>query len=653
MKLKWVHIKNYRSCKDVRIDFGPMHAIVGANNAGKSSILRALDFLFNPSKGKIDEEAFWNGNTEEQIWIEGFFDDLTAQELANDKLRPYLTPENTFHIARSASVVATEEGSSADDKIAISQHYCTPVPKYEWLQTAKIIGKNIDDWWSNPDSLKLDNGTSFAEYVGNKKPRVGEWKAKSEQFMKAYSDHITLATAWADNPQGYSGVLKGTLPHFIFVPAVKEASDEAKVTKTNPFGQILYKILESVSSVQKETIEGILKTVEKQLNRSGGDERIDSIRKTETRLNQLLGDYMSCDLEIEFQSPTIETLITSPQLFANDGYRNIISNKGHGLQRAIIFSILRCYSEQVTGIGVEKKKPMIFAVEEPELYMHPQAQRSIRRAFRAIADGGDQVLFTTHSSLLVDVAYFDEVVRMESKKLMIEGKERLSSKAWQLSMDKMLVDIKTRISTITPTDSSIRELYAHAYHPNRSEGFFAKKVLLVEGATEQYTLPIYADACKHYFDMLNISVVDCGGKGQMDRLYRVFNELGIPCYLLFDYDKSNPDKNIIKKSKELLSLIGENTDLNDAITIKDKYAYFPNTWETDLREETQNIETLTAEARELLGLQKDSGKPLVARYIAKKLTSEETPIVPESIKGIIEKAVSVKWEKSCLETPEQ
>ncbi len=26
MKLKWIHIKNYRSCKDVRIELGPMQA---------------------------------------------------------------------------------------------------------------------------------------------------------------------------------------------------------------------------------------------------------------------------------------------------------------------------------------------------------------------------------------------------------------------------------------------------------------------------------------------------------------------------------------------------------------------------------------------------------------------------------------------------
>ena len=103
-------------------------------------------------------------------------------------------------------------------------------------------------------------------------------------------------------------------------------------------------------------------------------------------------------------------------------------------------------------------------------------------------------------------------------------------------MEAMIDDLKARRG-VKATSDSMRQLYSHAYHPNRSEGFFAKSIILVEGATEQYSLPIYAEAVGHPFDSLNISVVDSGGKGTMDRLYRIFNELGIPCFMLFDYDK--------------------------------------------------------------------------------------------------------------------
>ena len=131
----------------------------------------------------------------------------------------------------------------------------------------------------------------------------------------------------------------------------------------------------------------------------------------------------------------------------------------------------------------------------------------------------------------------------------------------------------------------------------------------------------------------------------MDRLYRIFNELGIPCYIVFDYDKNNEDKNIIEKSKELLGLVEEDTGPPEHILITDKVACFPNKWETDLSHEVDNFEKLTAEARKVLGIQTDTGKPLIARYLAKKLISQDPLLIPNSIIKILEKAVAIKWEK--------
>jgi len=137
----------------------------------------------------------------------------------------------------------------------------------------------------------------------------------------------------------------------------------------------------------------------------------------------------------------------------------------------------------------------------------------------------------------------------------------------------------------------------------------------------------------------------------MDRLFRIFNELHIPCYLLFDYDSGNSDKNITDKSKELLALAGESQDVPQSLLVADGVACFPKKWEVDLKGEIPDSDTLVAEARKELGLSDDTGKPLTARYVARKLTSRNPPVVPPSLKSIIEKAVAVAWEKSCLQVP--
>ncbi len=655
MKLAYLHIQNFRSCRDVSLEIGSMHALVGANNAGKSSVLRALDFLFNPSTKSLNEESFWSKDTNLEIRVEAIFTDLTDKE--KEALGAYLKADDTFHIARSAKMGTSGESDSdqGEDKIVIGQHYKKPEPEPEWLQESHINGNNIKEWWKKKEQLVV-NGISFADFLGcTKEPKVNDWKEKAKEFVSTYADKIPMKDAWIDNPKGYANVLKGTLPFFVLVPAVRDVTEEAKASKSSPFGKLLFAILDTVKQEKKSKIEGILAEVAKQMNRSGGAERVDLIAETEKQLNELLTDFFAgCDLEIEFQTPTLELLLSAPKLYVDDGFRNAVENKGHGLQRAVIFTILRRYAEYMTSSVEGKKRNLILAVEEPELYMHPQAQRTIRRVFRRIAEGGDQVFFSTHSSLLVDVAYFDEIIRMEGIIEKTDGKKTMVSKAWQLPMPKMIQDLEARFpktkGSVTP--ESMRDLYSHAYNPRRNEGFFASKIVLVEGPTEEYSLPIYADALPNCaFDPQGVSVVECGGKGSMDRLFRIFNELHIPCFMLFDYDKDNSDKDIINKSKELLALAGESQDVPSSLLVADRVACFPSKWETDLKSEIPSADSLEDEARKELGLSNDTGKPLIARYIARKLVSKSPPAVPPSLKKIIEKAVKVTWGKSCLQVP--
>ena len=658
MKLTHLRILNFRSCRDVFLELGWMHVLVGANNAGKSAVLRALDFLFNPSTKSLNEESFWSKDTSLEIRVEAVFSDLTDKE--KEALGSYLKTDGTFHMARSARMGAKSGESESDseqgeDKIGIGQHYKKSVPALGWLQESNITGNNIKEWWIKKDQMTVD-GVSFADVLGGTKaPSVADWKEKAKEFITAHADKIPMQEAWTDNPKGYANVLKGTLPFFVLVPAVRDVAEESKGTKSSPFGKLLYAILDTVTQEKTAKIEGILAELSKQMNRAGGDERVPLIADTEKQLNTLLTDFFAgCDLEIEFATPTLEVLLSAPKLYVDDGFRNAVENKGHGLQRAVIFTILRRYAEYMTSAPDGKKRNLILAVEEPELYMHPQAQRTIRRVFRKISEGGDQVIFSTHSSLLVDVAYFDEIIRLEISLENIGSTKTTTSRAWQLPMSKMIEDIETRLPKLKGrvTSESMRDQYSHAYNPRRNEGFFASKIILVEGVTEEYSLPIYADALPNCaFDPQGISVVECGGKGTMDRLFRIFNELHIPCYLLFDYDSGNSNKNITDKSKELLALAGESQYAPQSLLVADGVACFPKKWEVDLRGEIPDSDTLVAEARKELGLSDDTGKPLIARYVARKLTSQNPPVVPPSLRSLIEKAVAVAWKKSCLQAP--
>ena len=260
MKLTQLRIQNFRSCRDVSLEIGDMQALVGANNAGKSAVLRALDFLFNPSTKSLNEESFWNKDATLEIRVEGIFTGLKEKE--KEALAGCLKADGTFHMARSAKMVAKTGESDADDgeeKITIGQHYKQPIPKLEWLQESKANGDNVTEWWKTKDQLVI-NGVSFADsWTGvTKKPSVGEWKEKAKQFVAANAASIPMDDAWIDNPKGYANVLKATLPFFILVPAVRDVTEESKGTKASPFGKLLFAILNSVAADKKTKIDLIL-----------------------------------------------------------------------------------------------------------------------------------------------------------------------------------------------------------------------------------------------------------------------------------------------------------------------------------------------------------------------------------------------------------
>lgn len=638
MKLKTLRIQNLRCCKDVSIELDSMHALVGANNAGKSTILKALDFLFNPSTSKVSDEAFWKKDTTLEIRVEARFVDLTDSE--KEALRSCLLADDSFHFARTAATKIDEEADAdTDGKISISQQYESLSPKYPWLVESSINAKAIETWLKSPAELVV-NGRSFHQFLSGAKA-VGAWKEKAASFVSSYLRHGDFESQWIDNPKGFPNVLKANLPHFELIPAVRDVADESKVLKTNPFGRLIHEIVRTFEDDLKREISEKLKETTRRLNREGQAERLATIVEVEESMKEFLSDVMPADLEIEFQSPSIETLLTTPRIYVDDGFKGSIEGKGHGLQRAVIFSILRSYAKLITTKKEQGKRTLILGVEEPELYMHPTAQRTIRRVLRTIADNGDQVIFSTHSPLLVDVAYFDEIVRVESGTK--EGDR--GAKVFQLTMQAMIDDIETRHPSRKGQVSAgaMRERYGHAYTPTRNEGFFAKQVILVEGQTESYCLPIYARALGHEFDTLGLAVIDCGGKNQIDRLYRIFNELGIACYVVFDYDKNNSDA--VDASVQLLKFLNQCPDPPTEVQILDTHTCFVETWEKDLHPEIADIDQLLISASQYLGR---CGKPLQARYVATHLTKTDPPTVPATLKSIIAQAVNTKRAASCL-----
>ena len=90
------------------------------------------------------------------------------------------------------------------------------------------------------------------------------------------------------------------------------------------------------------------------------------------------------------------------------------SNLGMGVQASISIAILKAYSE----LNLANKSPIF--IDEPELFLHPQAQRNFYKILRELSEDkkdingnvireGTQVFYTTHSPNFLSAGNFNEI----------------------------------------------------------------------------------------------------------------------------------------------------------------------------------------------------------------------------------------------------
>jgi len=90
-----------------------------------------------------------------------------------------------------------------------------------------------------------------------------------------------------------------------------------------------------------------------------------------------------------------------PLFLVDDGVSTDLLRQGAGTQNRVIVFLLDYIAYRLSVTSRNDKTQTIFALEEPESFVHPGAQRKLAAALRAIASK-HQMLITTHSVNLLD-----------------------------------------------------------------------------------------------------------------------------------------------------------------------------------------------------------------------------------------------------------
>lgn len=543
MKLCDIEIFNFKSIETLKISIDDFLVLIGENNCGKSTILKGIELFYSESIRNFNEENFHFKDRSKPIEVILTFDRLTDEEREQKYLKHWIVEEK-LKVKKSISYDETS------DKIKSVLYGWQAKPVVEYFDLSKF-----DEYKANVSQIVSQH--QLPDYFKNPQGKVTQASYKDGVKQHIEAGLVELGAAgWIPNPGGLSENFSSLLPQFYFVPAVKDAQDESKITQSSSLGKLITDLTNRIVSANprftevKQQLEGLKKYLNKAAD---GDEseRLHEIIDLEKRLSDIISESMpDSKVGIEITTPDLIDLFKDTKITIDDSIPTAIDNKGHGLQRALIFAYIRAYAKLLNEIknGEETiQRNFILAIEEPELFLHPNGQRKMMNVLKEIAKT-DQIIMCSHSSFFVDMFQYPKIIIVKR-------------------------DSKGPCYAVQYTDSIFEDedqkkifRYLSFFDFSKSELFFAKKVILVEGETEKHLIPYWSSKFSHNdkrFDLSanNICVTDCGGKTNLSIFMRVLNNFKIPYLVIHDTDPidfSEDKQDKTDKEKHSLRMFKEN-----------------------------------------------------------------------------------------------
>jgi len=473
MRISRVVIENFRAVKRLEFEPGTLCTLIGENNSGKSTIMRALNLVLGeawPTERSFSEDDFYDRDTTNPIVIQVYFDSKLT------------------HTARNG---ATAQVSGFELRCKC----------YKRRTGDKLAGDlGIDFVCIGPRGGQVDDPTVRYRPGGPPLPPLRVSGTLREQVPLLYVD--VMREYSKQDPSSRWSVLRRLVQQVQLefrndksaVAVTLSDGTSKKMTRAEAFDHYMVLANESLRTQALEELEQELAT---------------------HALEQMGLDPSTDGVALRFGSHDPINAFKSLELLVDQlGITSSASHVGAGLQSAIVVAIFRTYEAL-------KKGGAIFAIEEPEAFLHPQKARYFAEVLEKIADGDNQVFLTTHSP------YFVKLHKPES----IASVRRTASSGTLVK--------QANLGVIAPTMRDVLKLQTKLT-ASRSEMLFARRVLLIEGETEALAMPFVFDLLGVDPNNLGISVVDCGSKTAIPFYANILKAFDIPFVVLADFDSTSP-----------------------------------------------------------------------------------------------------------------
>jgi len=345
-------------------DFTP---IVGYNNAGKSTILAAIEWLLEPASISLSDFNI----ADKPISVEGKIvgiDEALLEAMPNNHakaLLPYLA-NGVIRIRRRIPA----PGGAAAAKIEV--------------RDSRINDDNDDEAWrSNPTGLDGAIKAIFPTPI------------RVQAMEKAVDD---VGKSSKNNTIGR------------LIAAVTE---EVKNAHEREFSAALKTLHDRLSANGERRAEEL-----QVLDAEASAQLADLFPGLSLKV-----DLAPPEIPDLFKTGTVKVIESE----GTHGIRSFDS-VGHGAQRCIQMALIRHLAAKVAASGGIPRTNLLL-IDEPELYLHPQGIEQVRLALKRLSLNGYQVVFSTHSPALItrDSAPDTVIVRKHGNPLSTSARNPLRS----------------------------------------------------------------------------------------------------------------------------------------------------------------------------------------------------------------------------------
>ncbi|MCT8173057.1 ATP-dependent nuclease [Raoultella ornithinolytica] len=515
MKLSQIEIKNFRGISYAKISLENFTTIIGSNNIGKSTILKAIQLLLNTSNPS-NQDWPHKQNLKEEMIISGEFTDIQEWE-ANKPAISQLIHDNKLKIR--LRTVWLEE----DETIA------APVwEAYYSREEFTGLHDKLKDTRDSPHiaailkELNVTNQSTFKELLPDIKGII----------KQRHPETVAGNVSWSSDNINFKNSLQQALPHVLYIPACFKIEDDLKAQKNSPFGFLFSnRIFPALQADQSfADYQNSANHMQKKLKGEIEGDFVAGLEEMMISISSSLNQVMDFKSKVKLSIGDLEIdqlFLKAATLVIEEKIETQLEYQGSGVQRALAYSLLE--SNAIFSVE-ESKRTTIILYEEPELYIHPHLMRILRDTLKSKSiDSNWQVIATTHSPFLIDIAD-----NPKSLKLIKDGEGGLRT-VFEVPESIFLKD----------GEYNERDMLRAAldFNPTVCEAFFAKRVVIVEGDTEIAVMRFADRLCAKFgIDPVLVkdtTLVSAGGKWTIPAIAKILTKLDIPYRVVHDHDKKN------------------------------------------------------------------------------------------------------------------